>query len=125
MLVLLEATRFCARELLAQTVSNSGPIVLSDSSKEVSAKVHRRKGRAKRLDVSQDSPNLVFKDRLNCLTCEDLNSKDVDKFATVTEGWLKDMEIVRLKSKSYRFSECLKNPDCLHPFGHQDFSRSS
>jgi len=87
------------------------PIVLSDSPQEVAEKVRGRRARAQRLDnfdkfdklekleESIDVSKIPFTDCPSYVSCEDLNNKDVDEMATVSEGWLNDIETARSKSK--------------------------
>jgi len=63
------------------------------------------------LDASVEAANLVFTDCPTRLACEDLSVKDVDDLSGVAYGWLKDMELIRFKSRNMngRFSGCLKD----------------
>jgi len=87
--------------------SEDEPIVLSDSSEGVSAKVRRKrvnKPSIRNREVNLDgSIDLLITDFTACpvrLTCEDLDAKDADDISGVAHGWLADMELIRTKSKN-------------------------
>jgi len=63
------------------------------------------------LEESSDLSKVTFTYCPSHLTYEDLNNKDVEDLATVSEGWLNDMETVRFKSKklSGKFFGVLKD----------------
>jgi len=54
---------------------------------------------------------VIFTDCPSHLAYEDLQNKDVDDIAAVSEGWFNDMEIARFRSKkiSGKFSDVLKD----------------
>jgi len=79
----------------------AGPIVLSDSPKEVAAKVRGRKNRSRKidkldrldkLDDSYESTRVTFTECPSHLAYEDLQGKDVDEIVMVSNGWLNDMD---------------------------------
>jgi len=106
-----------SRVIGSESGGEEGPIVLSDSPQEVSNKVRRRKVRARildKLDGMDDSLDPSKVTLLECpsyLTYEDLNNKDVDEIANVSEAWLNEMETIRFKSKKMngRLSGALKD----------------
>jgi len=55
--------------------------------------------------------DLSFTECPSRIAAEDLASRDADELARITNGWLKDMELVRTKSKSLngRLSGYLKD----------------
>jgi len=91
------------------------PIVLSDSSDNVSTKVRGKRSRVRNrdtaLDTSAELANLVFSDYPSRLACEDLACKDVNDLQGTALAWLKDMELIRTKSKKLNgsLSGCLKD----------------
>jgi len=81
------------------------PIVLSDSSVSVAGKVRGRKTRMRKLekldnmDDSFESSRAVFTDCPSHLAYADLNDKNVDELAMVSDAWLNDMATIRSKFK--------------------------
>jgi len=105
-----------SRVIGSESKDHEAPIELSDSPQSGPSKVRGRKSKAiKRLekldklnDSTLDISKVVFTDCPTRLSYEDLNNKDI---ATVSEGWLCDMEMVRTKSKKLngKFSGVLKD----------------
>jgi len=92
-------------------------VTLSNSPKEMAAKIRGKKIRKQKLDKldklneSIESTRVVFTVCPSHLAYEDLQNKDVDEIMAVSEGWLNDMEMARFRSKKIngKFSGVLKD----------------
>jgi len=95
-------------------------VTLSDSSRQASDKMRNKKAKARRqekleklegMDDSFESNRAVFTDCPTHLAFEELYYKDVDVIATMSDGWLTDMETARFRSKKIngKFSGVMKD----------------
>jgi len=106
--------KYLRSRVIESDSDEAGPVVISDSPisiKTARGKRSRIRYRDPNLDLSADLANLIFTDCPGQLVNEELINKDVDDIASTADGWLRDMETVRVKSKKLngRLSGILKD----------------